>query len=123
MLERTKRDLIDLPLSDPNSNVEIPLATGIDPNDILRPRIPRVAIPRTNSSKKEFGKYSEEDPMWPYLWYMNRHSFNRNLTDMNITSAWIQGYTGRGVSVTFLDDGLEWVRSILSGEFFISINK
>lgn len=28
---------------------------------------------------------------------------------MNITSAWKQGFSGKGVSVTFLDDGLEWV--------------
>jgi len=27
---------------------------------------------------------------------------------MNITGAWLQGYTGKGVSLTFLDDGLEW---------------
>lgn len=107
MLERSKRDFIDLPLSDPNSTVEIPLAEPIEEVPNSR-RMPRVAIPRTNRTKKEFGKYTEEDPMWPYLWYMNRNSFNKNLTDMNITNAWIQGYTGKGVSVTFLDDGLEW---------------
>ena len=59
-------------------------------------------------AKLKFGNYSKQDPMWPYLWYINRHVFNKNLTDMNITSAWQQGYTGKGVSVTFLDDGLEW---------------
>jgi len=48
-----------------------------------------------------------QDPMWPDMWYLNRHSINSDLPDMNETGAWSQGYSGRGVSVTFLDDGLE----------------
>lgn len=27
---------------------------------------------------------------------------------MNVTGAWALGYTGKGVSVTILDDGIEW---------------
>ena len=27
---------------------------------------------------------------------------------MNITGAWARGYTGNGVSVSILDDGIEW---------------
>jgi len=64
--------------------------------------------PKKNIQEKNFGKYILQDPMWPNLWFLNRHMYNSQLTDMNITSAWIQGYTGKGVSVTFLDDGLEW---------------
>lgn len=48
-----------------------------------------------------------QDPMWSEMWYLNRHSSGRDLPDMNVTGAWSQGYSGRGVSVTFLDDGLE----------------
>lgn len=36
-----------------------------------------------------------------------RQSSNARLLDMNVMSAWGQGYTGRGVVVTILDDGIE----------------
>ena len=50
-----------------------------------------------------------EDPFWPQMWYLNRHmQGNHILPDMNVTVAWALGYSGLGVSVTFLDDGLEW---------------
>ena len=54
-----------------------------------------------------FGKSVDEDPQWADMWYMNRNMYSPDLPDMNVTSAWAQGYSGRGVSVTFLDDGLE----------------
>ena len=38
------------------------------------------------------------------MWYMNRGGGH----DMNVQEAWAQGYTGKGVSVTILDDGTEW---------------
>jgi hypothetical protein len=49
--------------------------------------------------------YSKKDPLWDKTWYLNGH--NANLPDMNVTGAWRLGFTGKGVSVTFLDDGLE----------------
>lgn len=49
-----------------------------------------------------------EDPYWSDMWYLNRHLSNSDLPDMNVTHVWAQGISGRGVSVTFLDDGLEW---------------
>jgi subtilisin family serine protease len=48
------------------------------------------------------------DPSWADMWFLNRHLAHPDLPDMNVTGAWTLGYTGRGVSVTFLDDGLEW---------------
>lgn len=51
---------------------------------------------------------SKEDPFWSQMWYLNRHNSNKFLPDMNVTGAWALGYSGKGVSVTFLDDGLEW---------------
>ena len=74
-------------------------------------RIPEAVDLRINKSEpKTFANYAVAgDPMWPHLWYLNRHMDNSNLTDMNITSAWMQGFTGKGITVAFLDDGLEWV--------------
>lgn len=86
---------------------KIPIASrGFVPNRKAS-RITRVPN-KISQDETKFGNYTDQDPMWPKLWYMNRHAFNKNLTDMNIISAWVQGFTGKGVSVTFLDDGLEW---------------
>lgn len=52
-------------------------------------------------------EWKEDDPLWPQMWYLNRQS-TTGLPDMNVSAAWAQGASGRGVSVTFLDDGLEW---------------
>jgi hypothetical protein len=43
------------------------------------------------------------------MWYLNRNLGEGDLPDMNVSGAWSQGYSGRGVSVTFLYDGLEHV--------------
>ena len=43
------------------------------------------------------------DPKWPDMWYLNR---GQGL-DMNVEPAWRNGYTGRGVVVSVLDDGIE----------------
>ena len=37
------------------------------------------------------------------MWYLNRGG----RLDMNVQDAWTQGVTGKGVSVTILDDGIE----------------
>jgi subtilisin family serine protease len=50
------------------------------------------------------------------MWYMNPNYVNertgqernaQSTRHMNITGAWAQGYTGKGVVVTVLDDGVE----------------
>ncbi|NXJ24297.1 PCSK4 convertase, partial [Dicrurus megarhynchus] len=43
------------------------------------------------------------DPWFPKQWYMN----NDVHPDLNILTAWSRGYTGLGVVLTILDDGLE----------------
>ncbi|XP_063259324.1 proprotein convertase subtilisin/kexin type 4-like isoform X2 [Prinia subflava] len=43
------------------------------------------------------------DPWFPKQWYMN----NDIHPDLNILTAWSRGYTGLGVVLTVLDDGLE----------------
>lgn len=101
LLTRTKRDHID-----PPRNFKIPMAFRHRKKSTRFPRL--LKLENSTRLPEVYENYSEKDPMWPYLWYLNRHRFNPNLTDMNITSAWLQGFTGRGVSVTFLDDGLEW---------------
>ncbi|XP_063170375.1 furin [Candoia aspera] len=43
------------------------------------------------------------DPKFPQQWYLS----NSNQRDLNVQEAWKQGYTGRGVVVSILDDGIE----------------
>ncbi|KAL7672752.1 hypothetical protein ACOME3_007633 [Neoechinorhynchus agilis] len=43
------------------------------------------------------------DPMFMEQWYMD----SKRANDMNIVAAWKMGYTGKGVSICILDDGLE----------------
>ncbi|XP_075711016.1 proprotein convertase subtilisin/kexin type 4 [Rhinoderma darwinii] len=43
------------------------------------------------------------DPLFRKQWYMN----NDVIPDLNILSAWGHGFTGHGVVVTILDDGIE----------------
>lgn len=44
------------------------------------------------------------DKEWPRQWYLNRGGD----LDMNVEEAWDMGYSGKGVTVTILDDGVEW---------------
>uniref|UniRef100_A0A672PN03 Furin-1-like n=1 Tax=Sinocyclocheilus grahami TaxID=75366 RepID=A0A672PN03_SINGR len=43
------------------------------------------------------------DPKFPQQWYL----VGKNHGDLNVKEAWAQGFTGRGVVVTILDDGIE----------------
>ena len=43
----------------------------------------------------------------PLILFQVRSNGDRRMLDMNLLPAWKQGYTGRGVVVTILDDGIE----------------
>ena len=45
------------------------------------------------------------DPMFRSQWHLNNGA--RNGFDMNVKPAWKRGYTGKGVVVTILDDGIQ----------------
>ncbi|KAI1721875.1 subtilase family domain-containing protein [Ditylenchus destructor] len=47
------------------------------------------------------------DPFWNDMWYLHRSSEQDGEIDHNVKEAWDLGYTGRGVVLTILDDGLE----------------
>ncbi|XP_017340495.1 furin (paired basic amino acid cleaving enzyme) b [Ictalurus punctatus] len=48
--------------------------------------------------------YSEPtDPKFPQQWYL----YNPSRRDLQVKEAWAQGFTGRGVVITILDDGIE----------------
>ncbi|KXS19863.1 hypothetical protein M427DRAFT_41691 [Gonapodya prolifera JEL478] len=49
-------------------------------------------------------------------WY-NRESSQRG-NDLNITGVWLQGVTGKNVTVAIIDDGLDYLSPDLKGNFF-----
>jgi len=64
---------------------------------------------RRTTPAPHYSTYPFDDPMhfnderWPIMWYLNRGGG----IDMNVQDAWKKGYTGKGVVVTILDDGVE----------------
>jgi len=53
------------------------------------------------------------DKEWPRQWYLNRGGG----LDMNVEEAWDRGYSGKGITVTILDDGVEWNHPDLSANY------
>lgn len=52
--------------------------------------------------------FDPNDPHWTDMWYLNRaDKSDYTKMDHNVQEAWDLGYTGKGVIVTILDDGLE----------------
>ncbi|GIX68208.1 furin-like protease 2 [Caerostris extrusa] len=45
------------------------------------------------------------DPLYPEQWFLHGGAYRQY--DMNVIPAWEQGYTGKGVVVTILDDGIQ----------------
>nr|CAG4646109.1 EOG090X02T5 [Macrothrix elegans] len=58
---------------------------------------------QVNFEHSKTNDYRLNDPNWSLMWYLNR---GRGL-DMNVQDAWLEGITGKGLTVTILDDGLE----------------
>ena len=46
-----------------------------------------------------------DDPMFQEQWHLNRGA--RGGYDMNVHPAWGRGYSGKGVVVSILDDGIQ----------------
>jgi hypothetical protein len=91
LLVRKKRDFIEMPISS-----DIALGKKFIRSSILDIK------DNTNRNSND-----QIDPLWNDMWYLNRNLRDASLPDMNVSGAWSQGYSGRGVAVTFLDDGLE----------------
>lgn len=53
------------------------------------------------------------DPKFPQQWYLS----GVTQRDLNVKEAWAQGYTGRGIVVSILDDGIEKNHPDLAGNY------
>uniref|UniRef100_A0A8C3QQS4 Neuroendocrine convertase 1 n=1 Tax=Cyanoderma ruficeps TaxID=181631 RepID=A0A8C3QQS4_9PASS len=66
-------------------------------------RTKRVSV--TDSAESLFN-----DPMWNQQWYLQDTRITPSLPklDLHVIPVWQKGFTGKGVVITVLDDGLEW---------------
>ncbi|CAM1331595.1 PCSK1 (predicted) [Pycnogonum litorale] len=67
---------------------------------------------------------SFNDPLWEKQWYMNdnvRFS-GTNKISLNVEKAWKMGYTGKGVVVAVVDDGVEWTHDDLKNNYNSNIS-
>ncbi|XP_011409089.2 PREDICTED: neuroendocrine convertase 2-like [Amphimedon queenslandica] len=73
-----------------------------------------------NWEKKYFQPTSQGDPLWGRQWTVNNTGQTRepNLyLDLNAEPAWIQGYTGNGILVGVVDDGVEHTHTDLRNNY------
>eukprot|EP00047_Mylnosiga_fluctuans_P004265 m.233535 g.233535 ORF g.233535 m.233535 type:complete len:1481 (-) comp12531_c0_seq1:233-4675(-) len=53
------------------------------------------------------------DPLWPQMWFLHQPDNQ----DINVMPAWNAGYTGEGVVVTVVDDGIEYTHPDLKDNY------
>lgn len=63
-------------------------------------------IPLTRTKRSTL-PFRWNDPLYPKMWYILRGTHKIEY-DMNVLEAWSLGYTGRGVVLTIMDDGIDY---------------
>uniref|UniRef100_A0A0N4ZN75 P/Homo B domain-containing protein n=1 Tax=Parastrongyloides trichosuri TaxID=131310 RepID=A0A0N4ZN75_PARTI len=61
-----------------------------------------------DEEKQNIKLLNPNDALWEDMWYLHRSDNEPYFNDHNVKEAWGLGYTGNGVVVTILDDGLEY---------------
>ncbi|XP_077518667.1 neuroendocrine convertase 1-like [Amblyomma americanum] len=72
---------------------------------LVRPREKRTLVEEEDWEALRFN-----DPLWNRQWYIHDTRSSPDLPELDhrVTKVWDMGFTGRGVVVTIMDDGLEW---------------
>nr|XP_054755926.1 proprotein convertase subtilisin/kexin type 5-like [Lytechinus pictus] len=67
--------------------------------------------------KRDMTRFS--DPLWPNQWYLdgNFSGDSKPIASMNIQQAWDKGYTGAGIVITIMDDGLEYTHTDIKNSY------
>ncbi|VDK61594.1 unnamed protein product [Onchocerca ochengi] len=106
--KRVKRDYI--PMNARSSTIHLQRFKGNEINDdliiITSDDAQQQHSSNRNRNNGARSYYNLNDPFWSDMWYLNSAVYDRGL-DHNVREAWDLGYTGKGVVVTILDDGLE----------------
>ncbi|KAA3680673.1 uncharacterized protein DEA37_0012853 [Paragonimus westermani] len=64
-------------------------------------------VPLKRTKRNISPSFNWNDPHYQDMWYITRGSRNEGY-DMNVLEAWQLGYTGKGVVVSIMDDGLDY---------------
>jgi len=71
--------------------------------DVIGRRNRRAPTGFSSTSTDKFDDFN--DPLWGQQWYLRGGGIGH--ADMRVREAWLQGITGKNVTVTILDDGIE----------------
>jgi len=76
-------------------------------------------IPPSLSDSRHHALTRFNDELWSYQWYVRQTANvpSLPLLDLNIEKAWDMGYTGKGVVVTVVDDGIEYNHTDLKANY------
>lgn len=98
LLIREKREILH------DKQLEMP-ERNFDPSEYFRAPMPHLYSRGFSGSEG----VTFNDPYYKDQWYCenNGQSGGTKYIDLNIKIAWDQGYTGKGVTVTVLDDGID----------------
>jgi len=76
-----------------------------------------------NRLKRGYGKskhvYKGQDPLYAYQWYINNtgQAGGSPGLDLNVKQAWDMGYTGKGITVAIMDDGIDYLHPDLQDNY------
>ncbi|UJR09147.1 hypothetical protein I4U23_013395 [Adineta vaga] len=80
-----------------------------------RNRVKRDYLDKRAQEDRVYRSVSFSDPQWNSEWYLKdtrkKSSSQLPKLDLHVLPAWAAGYTGKGIKITILDDGLEWNNS------------
>ncbi|MPC25592.1 Neuroendocrine convertase 1 [Portunus trituberculatus] len=110
----SRRKDINVEKSLPGSLFQLPTD-----NTEIKEQLIRSSTSFTKSKEEELD-YNEEfnDPLYKVQWYLhNTGQLGHAGCDLNVTGAWRQGYTGRGVNISILDDGFQTTNADLAANY------
>jgi subtilisin family serine protease len=76
---------------------------------------PHVKWAENQISKKRFRRALPSDPLFGNQWHLR--NTNNGGVDINVVSAWDNGFSGTGVTIAMVDDGLQRTHADISGNY------
>jgi kexin len=81
----------------------------------FRHQVPKRRLFRRDLTSTIQDKLSIRDPLFPKQWHIINEKYRGN--DLNVTGVWLDGVTGKGVTVCMIDDGLDYTHPDLKDNF------
>ncbi|XP_071784447.1 neuroendocrine convertase 2-like [Asterias amurensis] len=77
-------------------------------------------VPEEEATTNEEAKWTEfNDPLIPKQWFLKNtgQANGKKGLDLNVEAAWKKGYTGKGVTIAIMDDGIDYMHDDLAPNF------